>query len=108
MSAYCLLTDDYECGIIIMTSKNKQELIGNRDNMSWLPFLYSKIVERWYWIMELTREEMELFYVYGSHSLRDTHKRLGLACALMVDHITKKNACDLRNKLAELDNQLLY
>ena len=58
--------------------------------------------------MELTREEMELLYVYGSHSLRDTHKRLGLACALMVDHITKKNACDLRNKLAELDNQLLY
>lgn len=29
-------------------------------------------------------------------------KRLGLACALMVDPLTKASACSLRNKLSEI------
>ena len=56
----------------------------------------------------LTDEEKEVLYVYGSPILEDTHKRLGMACALMVDPITKAAACSLRNKLAEMTCSLAY
>lgn len=58
--------------------------------------------------MVLTREEKEVLYVYGCPSLANTHRRLGMACMLMVNPVTKSNACSLRNKLAELDCQLRY
>ena len=56
----------------------------------------------------LTEEEKEVLYVYGSPILKDTHKRLGMACALMVDPVTKAAACSLRNKLAEMTCQFAY
>lgn len=56
----------------------------------------------------LTDEEKEVLYVYGSPIIKDTHKRLGMACALMVDPVTKVAACSLRNKLAEMTCQFAY
>ena len=56
----------------------------------------------------LTEVEKEVLYVYGSPGLEDTHKRLGLACTLMVDPITKASACRLRNKLAEITCPFAY
>ncbi|SES26138.1 hypothetical protein SAMN04487884_12566 [Butyrivibrio fibrisolvens] len=58
--------------------------------------------------MFLAREEKEVLYVYGCPSLENTRRRLGMVCMLMVDPVTKANACSLRNKLAELDCQLRY
>ena len=59
-------------------------------------------------MIRLTDEEKEVLYVYGSQILKDTHKRLGMACALMVDPITKAAACSLRNKLAEMTCSQAY
>lgn len=56
----------------------------------------------------LTDEEKEVLYVYGSPILKDTHKRLGMACVLMVDPVTKAATCSLRNKLAEMTCSLAY
>ena len=56
----------------------------------------------------LTDEEKEVLYVYGSPVLKDTHKRLGMARAFMVDPITKAATCSLRNKLAEMTCSLAY
>jgi len=58
--------------------------------------------------MVFTREEKEVLYVYGCPSLANTRRRLGMACMLMVDPVTKANACSLRNKLAGIDCQLRY
>jgi len=58
--------------------------------------------------MVLTREEKEVLYVYGCSSFANTRRRLGMVCMLMVDPVTKANACSLRNKLVELDCQLRY
>ena len=59
-------------------------------------------------MIRLTDGEKETLYVYGCPSLRNTHKRLGMACMLMVDPLSKANACSLRNKLAEITSQLEY
>lgn len=57
---------------------------------------------------KLTEGEKEVLYVYGSPILKDTHNRLGMACALMVYSITKADACSLRNKLAEITCPFAY
>ncbi len=71
-------------------------------------FYYKKSRKEGASMNRLTDGEKEVLYIYGSPSLRDTHKRLGRACMLMVDPITKANACSLRNKLAEMTCQYSY
>lgn len=58
--------------------------------------------------MRLTKEEKEVLFVYGCPSYQNTIKRLGLACALMVDPNTKTITNKLRNKLAGLDSHRDY
>ena len=58
--------------------------------------------------MELTIREKEVLNVFGCMNYEATMKRLGLACALMVDPLTKASACSLRNKLAEIPCDIWY
>lgn len=58
--------------------------------------------------MELTIREKEVLNVFGCMNYEATMKRLGLACALMVDPLTKASACSLRNKLAEVPCDIWY
>ena len=58
--------------------------------------------------MELTIREKEVLNVFGCMNYEATMKRLGLACTLMVDPLTKVSACSLRNKLAEVPCDIWY
>lgn len=58
--------------------------------------------------MELTIREKEVLNVFGCMNYEATMKRLGLACALMVDPLAKASACSLRNKLAEVPCDIWY
>lgn len=58
--------------------------------------------------MELTIREKEVLNVFGCMNYEATMKRLGLACAIMVDPLTKASACSLRNKLAEVSCDIWY
>lgn len=58
--------------------------------------------------MRLTEEEKEVLFVYGCPCYENTIKRLGMACALMVDPMTKANANSLRNKIVDLISQKDY
>ena len=58
--------------------------------------------------MELTIREKAVLNVFGCMNYEATMKRLGLACVLMVDPLTKASACSLRNKLAEVSCDIWY
>ena len=58
--------------------------------------------------MKLTEEEKEILYVYGCPSYENTIKRLGMACVLMVDPMTKANTNNLRYKIAGLNSHKDY
>ena len=46
----------------------------------------------------LTDEEKEVLYVYGSPILKDTHKRLGMACSQAYFHLY----ASVREELSDL------
>lgn len=52
--------------------------------------------------MNLTRREKEILNIFGNMNYEATIKKLGMACALMVDPLTKASASSLRNELLEL------
>lgn len=58
--------------------------------------------------MNLTQREKEVLNVFGCMNYEATMKRLGLACALMVDPLTKASAYSLRNKLADIPCDIWY
>ena len=58
--------------------------------------------------MVLTNREKEVLNEFGCMNYEATMKRLGLACALMVDPLAKASACSLRNKLAEIPCDIWY
>ena len=52
--------------------------------------------------MELTMREKEILIMFGDTNRANTHKRLGMGCAYMIDPLSKAAACSLRNKIYEL------
>jgi len=58
--------------------------------------------------MELTIREKEVLNIFGCMNYEATMKRLGLACTLMVDPLTKTSAYTLRKKLSDIPCDIWY
>ncbi len=58
--------------------------------------------------MELTGREKEMLVMFGCFNRKWTHERLGVACMLIMEPVSKAAACSLRNKLHAIGNDRRY
>ncbi len=58
--------------------------------------------------MELTGREKKMLVMFGCFNRKRTHERLGTACMLITEPVSKAAACSLRNKLHAIGNDRRY